>query len=98
MSTIAGRSGRSAARAGAPAALVLAASALLALAAMYRPLPAAGQTVGGALPQPLPLFPRDNWWNIDISNAPLDPNSANFISWIGSSRGMHPDFGGDVDP
>jgi hypothetical protein len=98
LSTIADRTDGSAARVGAPAALVLAASALLALAAASAPLPAAAQTVGGALPQPLPLFPRDNWWNIDISNAPVDPNSANFINWIGSSRGTHPDFGGDVDP
>ena len=96
---IAGRSNRSAACAGAPAALVLAASALLAMAAAAAgPLPAEAQTVGGALPQPLPLFPRDNWWNTDISGAPVDPNSANFINWIGASRGMHPDLGGDVDP
>ena len=25
-------------------------------------------TQGGALPQPLPLFPADNWWNLDISS------------------------------
>src|SRR4051795_10449424 len=50
---------------------------------------------GGALPQPLPLFPPGNWWNADISAAPVDPKSAAFISDIGSTRGMHPDFGGD---
>jgi len=50
---------------------------------------------GGALPAPLPLFPTDNWWNADISGAPLDPNSAAFITYVGTSRGMHPDFGGD---
>jgi hypothetical protein len=50
---------------------------------------------GGALPEPLPLFPPDNWWNADITNAPVDPNSAAFIQHIGASRGMHPDFGGD---
>src|ERR687883_1910029 len=50
---------------------------------------------GGALPPPLPLFPLDNWWNTDISGAPVDPNSAAFISVIGPTRGMHPDFGGD---
>jgi hypothetical protein len=49
----------------------------------------------GALPGPLPLFPLDNWWNTDISHAPVDPNSAAFISFIGATRGMHPDFGGD---
>jgi len=51
---------------------------------------------GGALPAPLPLFPPDNWWNLDISSAPVDPASASFISFVGSTRGMHPDFGGDV--
>ena len=72
---------------------------MLALAvAAGGPTPAAAQMVGGQLPQPLPLFPRDNWWNVDISQAPVDANSASFITWIGASRGMHPDFGGDVDP
>jgi hypothetical protein len=51
---------------------------------------------GGALPQPLPLFPPDNWWNLDISTAPVDPGSAAFITFVGATRGMHPDFGGDV--
>ena len=50
---------------------------------------------GGALPPPLPLFPLDNWWNTDISSAPVDPNSAAYINVIGATRGMHPDFGGD---
>jgi hypothetical protein len=50
---------------------------------------------GGALAAPLPLFPPDNWWNTDISSAPVDANSAAYIAFIGTSRGMHPDFGGD---
>src|SRR5262245_5139508 len=52
---------------------------------------------GGALPGPLPLFPPDNWWNTDISAAPIDPGSANYIAFInnGSTRSMHPDFGGN---
>ena len=50
---------------------------------------------GGALPQPLPLFPPGNWWNADISAAPVDPNSSAFIAYVGATRGMHPDFGGD---
>ncbi|HUP61701.1 MAG TPA: hypothetical protein VNA69_14920 [Thermoanaerobaculia bacterium] len=49
----------------------------------------------GALPAPLPLFPPDNWWNVDIRSAPVDPNSAAFITYIGATHGMHPDFGGD---
>jgi hypothetical protein len=56
----------------------------------------AASTLNGTLPPPLPLFPADNWWNVDISSAPVDSNSAALISFIGASRGMHPDFGGDV--
>jgi len=52
-------------------------------------------TVGGSLPAPLPIFPPDNWWNTDISSAPVDAKSANYIAFIGATRGMHPDFGGD---
>jgi hypothetical protein len=37
-------------------------------------------------------FPSTNAWNTDISNAPLDPNSASIINYIGSSVGLHPDF------
>ena len=39
------------------------------------------------------LFPGDNWWNQDITNAPVDPQSDAFISFVGRTRGMHPDFG-----
>lgn len=38
-------------------------------------------------------FPSDNLWNTDISNAPVDPNSANYINYIGSTVTLHPDFG-----
>jgi hypothetical protein len=58
--------------------------------------PILGQPIrNGELPAPLPLFPLSNWWNSDISSAPVDPKSASFIAFIGTSRGMHPDFGGD---
>jgi hypothetical protein len=56
-------------------------------------------TQGGAMPVPLPLplFPSNNWWNTDVSAAPLDTNSASFITFIGgANRGLHPDFGGDA--
>ncbi len=61
-------------------------------------LPAGAQPVrNGPLPGPLPLFPPSNWWNVDITSAPVDPNSAAFIAYIGVTRGMHPDFGGDSE-
>ncbi|GAB3384026.1 hypothetical protein GCM10027432_14860 [Lysobacter fragariae] len=44
------------------------------------------------------VFPADNWWNTDITSAPVDPSSASFISFIGTSRGLHPDFGGEETP
>jgi hypothetical protein len=55
---------------------------------------------GAPPPGPLPLFPSDNWWNADISAAPIDPNSANYIAFInnGGTRKLHPDFGGEVSP
>jgi len=68
--------------------LAIAASAGLALAA----------TQGGPLPGPLPLFPSTNWWNADVSLAPVDANSASYISFIGPTRTLHPDFGGEVYP
>jgi hypothetical protein len=39
------------------------------------------------------LFPSDNWWNQDISSAPLDPQSNAYIDFIGRTRTAHPDFG-----
>jgi hypothetical protein len=55
-------------------------------------------TQGGPLPGPLPLFPPNNWWNLDISNAPVDSASAAYIQFInnGGTRRLHPDFGGEA--
>jgi hypothetical protein len=47
-----------------------------------------GANLNGAIP-----FPRDNAWNTDISNYPIDPNSDNLIASIGLATGLHPDFG-----
>jgi hypothetical protein len=47
-----------------------------------------GASLNGAV-----SFPADNAWNIDVSNAPVDPNSAALIASIGLARGLHPDFG-----
>ena len=60
----------------------------------------AAATLGGPLPTPLPLFPSDNWWKVDVSTAPLDANSSAYISFInnGSTRTLHPDFGGEAAP
>jgi hypothetical protein len=47
------------------------------------------------------LFPATNWWNQDISAAPVDPRSSELIAWISNRtstnptavRRLHPDFG-----
>jgi hypothetical protein len=47
------------------------------------------------------IFPADNWWNLDVSGAPLDPGSDDLVDWIcdrASSNDpcdatVHPDFG-----
>jgi hypothetical protein len=53
----------------------------------------------GALPAPPPLFPADNWWNQDVSTAPVDARSAAFIAFVGGAgRRLHPDFGGYESP
>jgi hypothetical protein len=47
------------------------------------------------------VFPVNNWWNLDISSAPVDPRSAQLIAWISgrtggnttATRRLHPDFG-----
>lgn len=53
-----------------------------------RPDLGAGASLHGKLP-----FPPDNAWNQDVSNSPVDPNSANLIASIGLDTGLHPDFG-----
>lgn len=78
------------------AALSLWAASPQALAQCPTPVP----VEGAAPPGPLPLFPADNWWNADVSSAPVDPGSASFIAFInnGGTRTLHPDFGGEVSP
>jgi hypothetical protein len=47
------------------------------------------------------LFPVSNWWNLDVSAAPVDARSAALIDWISGRsasnttavRRLHPDFG-----
>jgi hypothetical protein len=40
------------------------------------------------------VFPVTNWWNVDISSAPVASQSPAMMSWIRQSGGtMHPDFG-----
>ena len=38
------------------------------------------------------VFPRDNWWNLEVTNAPVDPYSDDYIAFIGRDMRTHPDF------
>jgi hypothetical protein len=60
------------------------------------PLAADPPVQGGSIPLPLPLFPPNNWWNTDVSNAPTDLNADAYLTYIGKTKGLHPDFGGDA--
>jgi len=62
---------------------------------LYRLLPALvlaataySQTVGSC-----PVLPADNIWNTRVDLLPVSPNSATYVSTIGSGTGMHADFG-----
>lgn len=82
--------------------LILLASVLALLSAAIprpeAPSPRGGPEIGGELPGPLPLFPPDNWWNLDIGDAPLDPRSDAFIGFVGPRTRLHPDFGPATGP
>ena len=47
-----------------------------------------GASLGGFVP-----FPANSLWNTDISAAAVDPSSIAIINFIGTSTGLHPDFG-----
>src|SRR6476661_1629517 len=76
------------------AALTLATILLLCSVAFSQAGTCSGMTVGqltslnGFVP-----FQASSLWNTDISTAPVDPNSANYINFIGSTVTLHPDFG-----
>ena len=40
-----------------------------------------------------PIFPADNVWNTPIDQLPVDSNSSIYITTIGATTGLHPDFG-----
>jgi hypothetical protein len=60
----------------------------LAMVASAGAAQAAGPTVAGC-----PLLPADSIWNVRVDGLPVAANSASYVSTIGSTRTMHPDFG-----
>jgi hypothetical protein len=59
--------------------------------------PSSGPTAAGSLPAigSCRVFPADNAWNADISNYPVDPNSAGYMAEMNphGTTNLHPDFG-----
>ncbi len=94
------------------APLTARAVAALAVLASLAPVPARGSWTAArailalampprleaSLPGPLPLFPPTHWWNTDVSAAPVDPGSDDFIDYVndGDPQPLHPDFGGTL--
>ncbi len=76
------------------------AAALAAAPAARAQCPPAVPVQGAPLRADGPLFPATNWWNLDVSTAPVDPKSSAFIAFVnnGGTRRLHPDFGGEVAP
>jgi hypothetical protein len=55
-------------------------------------------TTASAAPEvTCPTFPASNPWNTDISGAPVHGRSAAWVSSIGSTTKLHPDFGTSWD-
>ena len=74
--------------------LVVACSFFISTAALAQAGSCSGMSLGqGASLNGFVPFPSNNLWNTNIANAPVDPNSANYINFIGSTVTLHPDFG-----
>jgi hypothetical protein len=48
----------------------------------------AAPVIGGC-----PVFPANNYWNTPVDSLPLHPSSATWVSSIGASTRLHPDWG-----
>ncbi len=68
---------------------------LLLLTLLHAPRVCAQPQINGAIPAPLPMLPQSNWWNVDVSHAPLAATSDEIIDFInnGGNRRLHPDWG-----
>ena len=47
--------------------------------------PAGAQSLGGCS-----MFPANNVWNTPVDHLPVDPNSAAYVSSVGTTRYLHP--------
>src|SRR5256714_3735762 len=66
--------------------------AILITGPLFNGIPAQAAPVPGTTCQ---VFPSDNVWNTDISNLPVHPRSAQWLSSMAAgTTNLHPDFGG----
>jgi hypothetical protein len=66
--------------------------AWLPVSGSYGALPGTGPGSG------CPTFPADNIWNARVDSLPVHPRSAQYVSRIGATAGVHADFGSGVWP
>lgn len=76
-----------------PLGAAVAGLALLSLLGASPAAQAKRETSSGPYEYGCPIFPANNPLNEEIANAPVNPNSAQYIESIGSSAHLHPDFG-----
>ena len=68
------------------------------MALVAAPLPASAGTPLPGAPN-CAMFPADNVWNTNISQLPVDPDSAEWMASMDSATtNLHPDFGPSGDP
>jgi hypothetical protein len=67
--------------------VVLLVAGSLSIAGGFAPAPAFAAIAG------CPVFPDDHIWNVRVDTLPVHPRSAQYIASIGTSVGLHPDFG-----
>jgi hypothetical protein len=77
----------------ATAAIALAAVLALVLASASGARAPRVRTAGAPLEYGCPILPAEDPLNQEIANAPVNPNSANYIASIGLTAHLHPDFG-----
>ncbi len=69
---------------------ILLSCCFLALLILLSPVQAAD--IGGVR-----IFPEDHIWNVPVDTLPVDARSADYVSTIGRTGSLHPDFGADLD-
>jgi hypothetical protein len=72
-----------------PVVLLLVAGSL-SIAGGFAPAPAFAAIQG------CPVFPDDHIWNTRVDTLPVHPLSAQYVASIGTSDGLHPDFGAGI--